>query len=115
MNHKLAVPLALMGSLLAGCEPLTEENAPEKLAETVCRKERACDTQRWDETWDRDFEECVDENEDVFQAAINIGGVIGLEVDLEEVQACRADIAAASCDEYAEGDVGVNCDDTLSF
>lgn len=102
-------------ALLVGCAPLTEENAPEKLALTVCRKHRACDTERWDETYDRDFVECVDENQDFFEDAVRLGEVIGLEVDLEEVARCRADIAASSCDEFEDGDYGPNCDDMLEF
>lgn len=110
----LALAPCLLGPLVA-CAPLTEENAPLRLAETVCRKERACQTDRWDDQWDRDFEDCVGDNEDAFELALDVGGIFGLEVDLEEVANCRSDINRSSCDDYIAADIGPNCEDMLAF
>ncbi|MEZ4316646.1 MAG: hypothetical protein R3F61_04060 [Myxococcota bacterium] len=112
---RILVPAVLAVVALSACTPLTEENAPERVAETVCRKTRTCDSDAWDDLYDNDFEECVDAQTDVYEFVLEVGGVFGLDLDLEEVGNCMRDIRRSSCDEWLAGDIGPNCNDVLSF
>lgn len=101
--------------ILCACAPLTEENAAERLAISVCKKERACDTNGWDDVWDRDYDACVDGITDALELAQQVGGFFGLDVDLDEVRACRREIGRAPCAAWEDGSVTPACDGLLSF
>jgi hypothetical protein len=101
--------------LLASCSPLTEENAPERAAETYCRKQRQCNLDAYDDLWDRDFDECVDANQDALEFILGVTGFFGAELDLDEVRSCLGDVRRASCDEFNAGDVGPDCNDIFTF
>ncbi|MCB9676649.1 MAG: hypothetical protein H6737_16145 [Alphaproteobacteria bacterium] len=107
--------LPLLAITLPACAPLTEENAPDRTAQLVCRKERQCDRDDFDDLWGDDFQECVDDLTDFYEGLLSFSGLLGLELDLEELRSCHADIRRASCDEWNAGDVGPDCNDVIGF
>jgi hypothetical protein len=113
----IRITLVATGLLaLAACvAPITEENAPERMAETVCKKQRRCEPDLYEDLYQSEFDECVDENEAVYDLVLGIGDLFGLGLDIEEVRKCARDIRTASCDEWRDGDIGNDCDDILSF
>ena len=102
-------------ALTACVAPITEENAPERMAETVCKKQRRCEPDLYEDLYQSEFDECVDENTAAYEFLLDITSVFGLDVDVEEVRKCARDIRRASCDEWLDGDIGNDCDDILSF
>lgn len=111
MNHHIPVLF-----LFVACAPaLTEDNATEQTAKTLCKKSKKCDTDPWRDLYDEDMNECVDEQTDFYDAVLGLTGFIGVQLDLDELGGCLADVRRASCEEFEDGDIGPDCDDILSF
>lgn len=100
---------------LACRPPLTEANAAEQTAKTICKKSKSCDTNAWHNLYGEDMEECVDEQTEVWGTIVSLGGLVGLELDLDELKNCLSDVRKASCEEIERADFGPNCDDVFSF
>jgi len=107
------IPLFLI--LVSACSPLTEDNAPERLAETVCRKTRSCDPDSYDDLYQSEFDECVDEQTRAYEFILDVGGIFGVDLNIDELRKCRRDIRSASCEDFLDGNIGNDCDDVLSF
>jgi hypothetical protein len=106
---------------VGACRPaLTPENADEVTAQVLCRKHRACDTNTWDEA-DDDRAICEDRVEDDFDGVSDFFGLLGGEVDLDELDQCLSDVRAADCETFGGGSlaevstIGNDCDDVFGF
>ncbi len=106
---------AILVALAACVAPITEENAPERMAETVCQKQRRCEPDLYEDLYQSEFDECVDENQAVYEFVLDITGIFGADLDVEEVRKCARDIRRASCDEWVAGEIGNDCDDILAL
>lgn len=106
--------LSGLGVLSACTPPLTEDNAAELMADAVCRKERKCRPESFDDRYD-DLPDCADDYEDGYDAVINGLAIIGLELDIDEARSCHADLRAATCETYIDGSFSNDCDDLFSF
>ena len=114
---RVTIALSLLSGLgiLTACAPtITEDNAAQVMADTVCKKEKKCRPDEYNDRFD-DHADCADDYEDGYDAVISTAALFGFEIDVEETQSCHADLRAATCEEYLDGGFSNDCDDLFSF
>lgn len=106
------IPILFLGA----CRPaLTDANAPIESARVFCKKHRACETDRWTDSFQEDMEACRDELTDEFDDLRDGLALLGLDLDLEELELCLSDVRELECYDFEDGELGGNCADVFGW
>lgn len=104
MRVQLSFALCLLG--LGGCT-ISEENFPERAAETMCDKAEECDDLA------SSYQNCVSTWEGIVQAWVEVSEDLNYEYDPGEAQSCVASVRRLSCDERDDWDFEAECGDVF--